>query len=478
MFNNRLTGSFLIQSSSSARRTEPNDQIGHISVRQKFDMGLKIYCLNVNSVLKHLEELRIMAVDKQPHIICLNETKLDGDIEDDELSIEGFQNIIRKDRTRHGSGVAIYVKKGLDFKIRTDLALDIESISIQLEIKYVKPIILSTLYRPPDSLVELFKPIESLLMSIDQENKELYVNDMPQAVNSDLLLYADDTCLMYTGKDINTIEEQLNTDFSSLCDWFVDNKLSVHFGEEKTKSILFGTKRQLKNQRDLDLRYGDIEIKQHSKVTYLGRILDNDLSGESMATKVLRLVNNRLKFLYRKQKFLTLSLRRLLCNALIQPHYDYACSAWYPSLNKRLSKKIQTSQNKCIRYCLNLDNRAHVGIDEFIKINWLPTKERVAQCICVNIFKFFNKMSPQYMSEIFHPSHSRYNTRMATLKLNLPFRQSCLGQKTISYLGPNTWNNLAAETKLGRSVNTFKHDIKKLFFDKLKKQNDDIFFYY
>ena len=306
----------------------------------------------------------------------------------------------------------------------------------------------------------------------------LYVNDMPQAVNSDLLLYADDTCLIYTGKDINTIEEQLNTDFSSLCDWFIDNKLSVHFGEEKTKSILFGTKRQLKNQRDLDLRYGDIEIKQHSKVTYLGCILDNDLSGESMATKVLRLVNNRLKFLYQKQKFLTLSLRQLLCNALIQLHYDYVCSAWYPSLNKRLSKKIQTSQNKCIRYCLNLDNRAHVGIDEFIKINWLPTKERVAQCICVNIFKFFNKMSPQYMSEIFHPSHSQYNTRMATLKLNLPFQQSCLGQKTISYLGPNTWNNLAAETKLRRSVNTFKHDIKKLFFDKLKKQNDDIFFYY
>ena len=42
---------------------------------------------------------------------------------------------------------------------------------------------------------------------------------MPQAVNSDLLLSADNTCLMYTGKDIKTIEEQLNTDFSSLCDW-------------------------------------------------------------------------------------------------------------------------------------------------------------------------------------------------------------------------------------------------------------------
>ena len=117
----------------------------------------------------------------------------------------------------------------------------------------------------------------------------LYVNDMPQAVKSDLLLYVDDTCLMYTGKDIRMIEEQLNTDLSSLCDWFIDNKLSVHFEEEITKSILFGNKRPLKNQRDLAFGYGNIEIKQCSKVTYLGCILDNDLSGESMATKELNL---------------------------------------------------------------------------------------------------------------------------------------------------------------------------------------------
>ena len=121
---------------------------------------------------------------------------------------------------------------------------------------------------------------------------------------------------------------------------------------------------------------------------------------------------------------------------------------------------------------------SHVGTDEFIKINWLPTKERVAQCISVIIFKFFKKMSPQYMSEIFHSSHSRYTTRMATFKPDLPLRQSFLGQKNISYLGPKTWNNMAAEIKLQRCVNTFKYDIKKLFFDELQKQNNNIFLYY
>ena len=306
----------------------------------------------------------------------------------------------------------------------------------------------------------------------------LYVNDIPQTVNSELLLYADDTCLIYMGKDIQKIEEQLNSDFTSLCEWFIDNKLSVHFGEEKTKSILFGTKRQLKDQRDLNLKYGDIEIKQHSKVTYLGYSLDNILSGEHMAAKILNTINNRLKFLYRKQKFLSLSLRRLLCNALIQPHFDYACAAWYPLLNKQQSKRIPIAQNKCIRYCLNLDNKAHIGMNEFLKINWLPTKKRVEQCICINVFNFFNQMSPQYTAEIFHPSSSVHNTRRATQKLDLPFRKSCIGQKTLSYIGPKTWNNLPAQIKLSKNVNTFKQDIKKSFFDDLHKQNDDIFFYY
>ena len=54
---------------------------------------------------------------------------------------------------------------------------------------------------------------------------------MPQTVNSELLLYADYTCLIYMGENIQKIEEQLNSDFTSLCEWFIDNKLSVHFGE-------------------------------------------------------------------------------------------------------------------------------------------------------------------------------------------------------------------------------------------------------
>ena len=65
----------------------------------------------------------------------------------------------------------------------------------------------------------------------------MYVNDMPQAVICQLLLYADDSCLVYQHKEVDKIEQELTKNFSNICEWFLDNKLSIHFREDKTKSI-------------------------------------------------------------------------------------------------------------------------------------------------------------------------------------------------------------------------------------------------
>ena len=93
-------------------------------------------------------------------------------------------------------------------------------------------------------------------------------------------------------------------------------------------------------------------------------LLDETMSGEDMAFKVVNKINNKLKILHRKNSFLTPALRRLLCNALIQTHFDYACSAWYPNLKKKLKHRIQTTQNKSMRFCLQLDKLKHVSYED------------------------------------------------------------------------------------------------------------------
>ena len=79
--------------------------------------------------------------------------------------------------------------------------------------------------------------------------------------------YADDSCLVFQGKNVIEIEKQLNWDFKNICEWFVDNRLSIHFGEDKTKSILFASICKIKKVPKLNINHRNIQIKQHSKVT-------------------------------------------------------------------------------------------------------------------------------------------------------------------------------------------------------------------
>ena len=296
---------------------------------------------------------------------------------------------------------------------------------------------------------------------------------MPQAVNSNLFLYADDSCLVFLEKDVIEIERQLNKDFKNICEWFVDNRLSIPFGEDKTEFILFASKRKIKNIPKLKINYKNIQIKQHSKVKYLCCILDETVSGESMALKVINKINSRLKFLNRKNKFLTPVLRRLLCNALIQPHFDYASSAWYLNLTQKMKNKIQTTQkmknkiqttqNKCIRYCLQLDKMTNISKNEFETLNWLPVKDRFNQSINSIVFKYFC-----YLNEVFELACSNnLRTRNSYLKLIYPFRKSNMRQKALSFIGRIIWNKTPEVLKKTKSINTFKHDLKKYYLSRL-----------
>ena len=82
--------------------------------------------------------------------------------------------------------------------------------------------------------------------------------------------------------------------------------------------------------------YNGTEIEQYAKVKNLGFILDQSLSGESMALNVIDKVNSSPKFLHWKNGFLTPPLRILSCNAVIQPLFVYSCTALFSNLSKKL----------------------------------------------------------------------------------------------------------------------------------------------
>ena len=85
-------------------------------------------------------------------------------------------------------------------------------------------------------------------------------------------------------------------------DW-VCVKPSLHFGKHKSKSIFFTSKWRSKNVRKFNITCNQINTKQLSQVTYLGCVLDERMSCEPMALKVINNINVKLKLLYRKNRY-------------------------------------------------------------------------------------------------------------------------------------------------------------------------------
>ena len=172
-----------------------------------------------------------------------------------------------------------------------------------------------------------------------------------------------------------------------------------------------------------------------------------------MALYVINKINNKLKCIHRKNSFLISALQRLLCNALIQPHFDYACSAWYSNLTKK-KKLLKT---KCMRFWLQLDKLKHISHKEFQLLNWLPVTYRFKQCANSIVFKYFNEEYPSYLSEVF-----------SFRKLKCPFCKTNNGQFGLSYLGLTFWNKILETLKRTNNLNTFTNNLKKHFLNELR----------
>ena len=82
----------------------------------------------------------------------------------------------------------------------------------------------------------------------------------------------------------------------------------MHLG--KTESIIFGSRASLKKWSSLNIECNGVKIESNTLLKYLSSILDQTLLGETVANNVIKKVNGRFKFMYRKHSFLDCNVRK------------------------------------------------------------------------------------------------------------------------------------------------------------------------
>ena len=287
---------------------------------------------------------------------------------------------------------------------------------------------------------------------------------MSISINSDCkpLLYADDNTILFSHKNPDIISKKLGQELESCSKWLVDNKLSLHLG--KTECILFGPKRKLKKHKEFKIKCNDHVIKSQSTVKYLGIDIDQHLSSETTVNSIIKKVNSRLKFMYRKAQCLSTDTRKTLSSALIQCHFDYSCSSWFSGVSQTLKNKLQIAQNKTVRFIKSLGPRSSVRQSELSSLGLLNVEHRVKQLRLNHVFKIYNNKCPSYMNENFTKvnEHHTYNTRSSQHNFVVP-KIIGVESSTFYYNAIKDWNDLPNTIKAVDNLDQFKKQVKAHF---------------
>ena len=100
--------------------------------------------LNINSLAKHIDELKLFMVNKPLDVLAINESKLDMADSDHLVNLEGY-SIVRRDTNKHGGGVCFYLRNTITFSRQHQLQNDdLELIALEIQKPNSHPFLIAT----------------------------------------------------------------------------------------------------------------------------------------------------------------------------------------------------------------------------------------------------------------------------------------------------------------------------------------------
>ena len=288
----------------------------------------------------------------------------------------------------------------------------------------------------------------------------IYINDLCSVSKAlDFVLFADDTNIFFSHKNINVLEKTLNEELIKLNDWCRANKLSINY--KKSNYILFKP-RQKKETFEIDLKFDQTTIERVKETMFLGIIIDEALSWKSHITNIARKISKSIGIIYRASFCLPISSLCTLYYSLVYPYLVYCISVWGSTYTTNL-KRIFLLQKKVLRIISKSSFDAHTD-PLFIQLKILKFDDIYKFQILKFMFLYKNKVLPDLFKEMFSlrsEVHS-YNTRNSNSFHTFSCRTN-IRKFSIRFQGPLLFNQLNSDIKNAGSISLFKTKLKAFF---------------
>lgn len=271
----------------------------------------------------------------------------------------------------------------------------------------------------------------------------LYINDIDQSVkHCKINLFADDTLLTLSSRNIATAVDNVNSDLSSLSYWLKSNKLKLNI--EKSKFMIV-TLRKIKFL-NINVQIDGSSLERVTAYKYLGVILNDKLSFSEHVNHIVNTISSKIGVLYRAQNKLDIQSKLTVYKSFIQPHLNY-CSSILFLCTKCDIKRLQIQQNKIMRLILKCKRDANIQT-MLDKLNWPSVYQLILINVFILIYKVINNMLPRYLSSYVKYVHQCHDRNLRNRHhIRLPNRTKRKTQNSIFYKGVYMYNSIPLNIK-------------------------------
>ena len=305
----------------------------------------------------------------------------------------------------------------------------------------------------------------------------IYINDFPNS--SDLLSFyqfADDTSIFYSSNTLANTVNVLNSELIKVSDWLRANKLSLNIA--KTKCIYFEKKgntrinisinnnnnnniNDISINNNLNICINNNQILPCSSVNFLGITINRHLVWNDHINNILLKLKRNTGLISRLKYTLLKENLKTLYDSLIVSYLNYCNIIWATSANQCDLSKLFKVQKKCLRIVSNSHYLAE-SKPIFYDLSLLNIFDINKLQIGTFMYKYEKQILPdiflnsfQYNSQIHN-----YNTRSAT--------KFHLWTKSLSHIGPQTWNSIPTGITSAPFQSTFKRKYKQFLLKQYK----------
>ena len=258
---------------------------------------------------------------------------------------------------------------------------------------------------------------------------------------------------------MNPQEDNINQELRKVETWLKCNKLALNV--KKTQAIIY--QKPNENSSKIQVQLAGKQLKFSNNINFLGIIFDEKLCFSDHVKKVRAKLSRSLGMLNRAKNFIPLKSRKLLYNALIQPHLSYGIELWGGS-GKNILDVVQKLQNKAIRFVENTSYRAHTlplfNKHKILKVNDLYTFQ-----LQILMFKAFHQTLPSKILQKYSRIQTGRLTRQVQWNLAVARKSSKLQNSRPSICGPHIWNGIPADLRKLNSLATLKKKLREIFVD-------------